>query len=262
MLGHEKIGAGPVAAIVLNDWLGDTSIWDAARPYLDEERFTWVLADLRGYGRSRGRVGAYTVIEAAEDVLQLAQGLNRPRVAIVGHSMSSLVALHLAQQHGDQIDRVVALTPPPPTGLGVDPSTVESLRRLGHADDEMRAQALAAMQGQRLGARWIPFLVDRWRHSDADAVAGYVPVFTTDGLPHPSHPISMEVLMVTGEQDAEPMRRAATERAYATLCPRLIVTPLADSGHYPMSETPPLLVATIERWLAAIPTDPSEQRLR
>jgi len=33
------------------------------------------------------------------------------------------------------------------------------------------------------------------------------------------------------------------------LCAQLVITPLADSGHYPMQEMPPLTVALVERFL-------------
>jgi len=38
--------------------------------------------------------GAFTVVEAAADVLTLAEALRWDRFAVVGHSMSALVALH------------------------------------------------------------------------------------------------------------------------------------------------------------------------
>ena len=107
-LGHEVLGTGPARVVVMNDWLCDTSTWNGARPYLDGARFTFAFADLRGYGRSRGRAGDFTLLEAARDVLALADALGWTRFAVVGHSMSSLVALHLAQTHPDRIARAVA----------------------------------------------------------------------------------------------------------------------------------------------------------
>lgn len=47
-LGHELVGSGPVHAVILNDWLCDTSTWDGARTHLDGARFIYVFADLRG----------------------------------------------------------------------------------------------------------------------------------------------------------------------------------------------------------------------
>ncbi len=58
------------------------------------------------------------------------------------------------------------------------------------------------------------------------------------------------MLAVTGEQDAEVMRHDAVTRSLQPLCERLVVTPIAESGHYPMQETPPLLVTIIERFLS------------
>jgi alpha/beta hydrolase fold len=94
-LGHELFGSGPTRVVVMNDWLCDTSTWDGARPLLDSARFTFAFADLRGYGRSRGRAGAFTIEEAAADVLALTTALGWTRFALLGHSMSSLIALHL-----------------------------------------------------------------------------------------------------------------------------------------------------------------------
>jgi 3-oxoadipate enol-lactonase len=250
-LGHELFGAGPARVVVLNDWLCDTSTWDGARSYLDVARFTFAFADLRGYGRSRGRAGAFTVTEAAADVLALADALGWPRLAVVGHSMSTLVALHLAQHHADRIARVVVLTPPPPAGFGADDAALAASRALALADDATRRCALEQRFAARLSAGWATYKVSRWRAAaDPDAAAAYVAMFARDGLPDRSARIAIPVLAITGEQDAPPMRSDAVLRALGPLCDQLVVRPLAESGHYPMQEMPPLTVALVERFLA------------
>ena len=251
MIGHDKVGSGPLGIVVLNDWMGDTSSWDGARAYLDAARFTWAFADLRGYGRSRGLPGEFTVTEAAADVVALADALGWRRFAIVGHSMSSLVALHLAQHLPDRIDRAVVLTPPPPGGFGADDAMLDAMRAVGRGDDAKRMSSLRMRWGDRLSEGWMQFKAARWRASaDPAAVAGYVAMFARAGLPDPTVRIHAPVLAVTGEQDAEIMRRDAVTRLLTPLCERLVVTPLADCGHYPMQEAPPLLVAVVERFLA------------
>ena len=210
VLGHARVGSGPRAVVVLNDWLCDTSTWDAARPYLDLARFSWAFADLRGYGHSRGRSGSFTVQEAAHDVLALADSLSWERFAIVGHSMSSLVALHLAQHHASRVLRAVLLTPPPPGGFGADESALEGARALARADDATRDAALAHRFGERLSAGWRAFKAAAWRASaDPEAAAGYVAMFARDGVPEPTARVRVPVLAITGEQDVPPMRRDA-----------------------------------------------------
>ncbi len=252
MIGYDKVGSGPFGVIVLNDWIGDTSTWDGARAYLDQDRFTWAFADLRGYGRSMGRGGELTVAEAAADVVSLADALGWRRFAVVGHSMSSLVALHLAQHLPDRIARAVVLTPPPPSGFGADGATLDAMTAVARGDDSKRIQILKAMWGDRLSESWIRFKAARWRAcADPEAVARYVAMFARDGLPDPTASITVPVLAVTGEQDSEIMRHEAVTKLLAPLCERLVVTPLADCGHYPMQEAPPLLVTIVERFLAA-----------
>ena len=166
MLGFDRFGSGDRGVIILNDWLSDTSTWDAVRPYLGRDRLTWVFADLRGYGRSRGQSGDFTLIEAARDVIALADSLGWRRFC--------LVALYLAQHHQDAIERAVLVTPSPPTGFGLDDVTLEVFRDAALGDDTRRLSLLQQMQATRLSEQWIRFKLARWRASaDPDAVAGY-----------------------------------------------------------------------------------------
>lgn len=252
MIGYELVGSGKSGVVVLNDWMCDTSTWDGARAFLDQERFTWAFSDLRGYGRSRGRPGSHDVKEAATDVLEVADELGWARFSVVGHSMSALVALHLGQQRPDRIERAVLLTPPPPTSFGADDATLDSMRAVALGDDARRRHAMKVMWGDRLSDGWIRFKAERWRVcSDTEAVAGYVRMFARDGLPDPRATVGVPVLAVTGEHDAEVMRHDAVTRLLQPLCERLVVTPIAESGHYPMQETPPLLVTIATRFLSA-----------
>jgi 3-oxoadipate enol-lactonase len=250
MIGYTKTGSGPLCVIVLNDWMSDTSTWDDARKYLDTERFTWVLTDLRGYGRSRGQAGEFTLKEAATDVLEVAEHLGFRRFAIVGHSMSSLVALHLAQHFPERIERAVVLTPPPPTISSNNEAMVSALQAIASADNEGRFHGCKGGWGERLSDGWIRFKMSQWSaSSDPIAVAAYVPMFARNGLPSPTTPVTVPLLAVTGEQDTLVMRRRTVEALLSPLAADLVVVPLTDCGHYPMQEAPPLLVAILERFL-------------
>jgi pimeloyl-ACP methyl ester carboxylesterase len=251
MLGHDLLASGPRRVLILNDWLDSTATWSAARPYLDQESFSWAFADLRGYGRSRGQKGLFTVEEATADVLDLADSLGWDTFSIVGHSMSTLVALHLAQNYPERVPHIILLTPPPPTSFGADDATLAAIEALARGDDERRLNYLRMVAGTRLSAGWLRFKLDRWRAGvDPEAAAAYVSLFARRGLPDPTARVAAPVLAVTGEQDAEIMRRAAVLESLAPICEQLSVVALAECGHYPMQEAPPRLVAIIERFLA------------
>ena len=250
MLGVEVLGTGPHRVMVLNDWLSDTSSWGPSRPYLDTEERTWAFADLRGYGRSRGQTGAFCVEESAADVVELADHLAWSRFTVIGHSMSTLVALHLGQTRGDRIPDIVLVTPPPPTGFGYDNATHAAVREAALGDDARRMAILGMMFGPRLGPGWLRFKAERWRATaDPVAAAAYVAMFGVHGIPDTTKPVQGSVLAVTGEQDAPPMRREAVERSLSPLCPRLTIASIQESGHYPMQETPPLFVSTVQAFL-------------
>jgi pimeloyl-ACP methyl ester carboxylesterase len=51
-LGYVQYGDGPIRVLVMHDWLGDHSSYDALMPWLDGRAFTYVFVDLRGYGLS------------------------------------------------------------------------------------------------------------------------------------------------------------------------------------------------------------------
>lgn len=250
-LGHTTLGAGAGHAIVLHDWLDDTSTWLGARRFLDTREIRWTFADLRGYGRSRGQTGSYTLEEAAADVLALADGLRAERFALVGHSMSTLVALHLAQRQPERVRRVVLITPPPPAGLGADEDTERALQTLARGDVTRRLRAMNRFVGDRLGSPWLRFKAERWHAcADPEAAAGYVTMFARRGLPDLSTPLQMPVLALTGECDAESMRCDATTRALSPLCPSLQVRALPQCGHYPMQELPPLTARWVSEFVA------------
>ena len=248
MIGFKELGAGKHTVLVLNDWLGDTSNWDAARPYLDTENFRWIFADLRGYGASMQLQGDFTAEEAAADVIAMADHLDLERFSIVGHSMSSLVVLAVLGKQQARIGKAVLLTPPPPTGMDLPDPVKGFLLGMANGDDTVRYNAMLQAGGGRLSPQWIAFKVERWRAtSTTAAVAGYVTMF--GGVQPAPALVTVPLLIVAGECDAEPMRSAPLRAAYGPYAAQLEVAALAECGHYPMQEAPPLLTTVVQRFL-------------
>jgi haloacetate dehalogenase len=69
---------------------------------------TIVCPDLRGYGGS-AKVEPYTKRAMAADVVGVMQALGHGRFAVVGHDRGGYVALRLALDHADAVDRLVSL---------------------------------------------------------------------------------------------------------------------------------------------------------
>lgn len=251
MLGYQTFGSGARRVVVLNDWLSDTSSWDGARSYLDGDRFTYAFVDLRGYGRSKGSAGQYTVREGAADVLAFADHLEWRRFSVVGHSMSTLIALHLAQEHAERLERVALLAAVPPAGLRADERVLAFLRGMARGSDAVRIDGLKLTWGDRLSQRWLQFKAERWRASATpEAAEAYALMFARDGLPDPERRVTVPVLAVTGEQDGEPMRSAPMRGFLSPITEQLSIVPFTDCGHYPMQEAPPLLVTVLEQFLS------------
>jgi 3-oxoadipate enol-lactonase len=252
MLGHERFGSGPVPVVVTHDWLCDTSTWDPVRPYLDPRRASWWFVDLRGYGRSRDLPGSCSFEEAVADLLAFADERGLRRFVMVGHSMSSLLALHLAQHAPERVSRAALITPPPARSFGHDEATVHAMQEVALGDDARRARMLDVLWGDRLGPGYRDLKLARWRErAQPGAVAAYVPLFARRGVPNPGRGVSCPVLAITGELDAEPMRGAAVERWLAPLCSQLELSALPGCGHYPMEEQPPAFAARVQRFVTA-----------
>ncbi|MFQ5773561.1 MAG: pyrimidine utilization protein D [Kiloniellaceae bacterium] len=104
-LYYEVHGQGP-ALLLVSGLNGVASFWADHVPAL-AERFTVVLHDHRGTGRSsRSRI-AYSVDQMAGDVIQLMDGLALERAHLVGHSTGGAIGQTLALDRPERIDRLV-----------------------------------------------------------------------------------------------------------------------------------------------------------
>ena len=103
---HHYISKGEGPPIVLLHGLGGSlHVWYGVVENLSLHHHV-VALDLRGHGRSDGG-GSFSIPGFAEDVDALLNALELPAVTLVGHSMGSLVAQHLAIKHAEAIDNLV-----------------------------------------------------------------------------------------------------------------------------------------------------------
>lgn len=251
-LGHVVVGQGPQKVLVLHEWLGDHSNFDAIVPYLSQDKATYVFADLRGYGLSRDLIGTYTLTEIAADALALMDSLGISRFQVVGHSMSGMVAQYLALTAPERVSGIVCICPVPATGFKTDAAGLAKLR-LVITDDAAARAAITARTANRYGEPWLIRKLAMARRASPAAMEGYMRMFAGNDFSDRAATVSVPVTLLTGAQDLPFYRPASLEPMFRGWYRNLRAAGIADAGHYPMLETPILLASQIERGLFGQP---------
>jgi 2-hydroxymuconate-semialdehyde hydrolase len=82
------------------------------------ERLRVVALDLKGFGYSeRPAAGDYSLAAQARLVGELMDRLGIPRAAVLGHSMGAAIALRLAANCPEKVDRLILVGSAPPNGM-------------------------------------------------------------------------------------------------------------------------------------------------
>lgn len=148
ILAHHSFGSGPEKVLVLHSWMDDASSFDLLKPYLNSERYTYVFADLRGYGRSMELQGRYDEQEISADAFQLASYLGWKTFHLIGHSMSGMAAQRMAiddwKMGERRIKSVIAINPVTVNGYPADEETRKFLWDLIH-DRALSEQGTASL---------------------------------------------------------------------------------------------------------------------
>lgn len=250
-LGHEKLGTGPEPVLMLHEWLGDHQNYHDALPYLSGDKYSYVIADLRGYGRSKHLTGEYTVKEAASDALALMDSLGHKRFFLAGHSMSGMIAQYIAMTARDRVKALVLTSPVPPSGFKADEAALAKLKAV-ITDDEAARQAIDGRTGKRYSPQWLKRKLEIVRSSATpEAMQGYLAMFTSTDFAEQVKGLDLPVSVIAGEYDVPPYRPDAQQQTLGALYPHLTVTANREAGHYSMLETPVLFASLVEKALAA-----------
>ncbi len=101
---YRSTGEGP-PVVLIHGLGGSLHIWHGVTENLARHHHV-VAMDLRGHGRS-STSGPLSIARWADDVAALIHALELPAVTLVGHSMGSLVAQHLAWRNPEAVDQLV-----------------------------------------------------------------------------------------------------------------------------------------------------------
>jgi len=107
---YAEIGSGP-PLVLIHGFLVSHREWLPVLPYLASS-FRCILPDLPGFGESEKRAPGdypYTREAFAETVSDLMTALDLPRAHVCGHSMGGSVAITLAADHPERVNKLVLI---------------------------------------------------------------------------------------------------------------------------------------------------------
>ena len=248
VIGHELHGNGPRKVIVLHGWFGDHSIWEPSYRFIDEDLFSFVFIDYRGYGMSRAMVGDHSIREIARDAVSLADHLGWEQFAVVGHSMGGMAAQRVAVDAPERVQALVGVTPAPASGVKMPPELEELFDSVA-ARDDIGHQIINASLGDRLKAKFTREIMQFARRStEPEAFRRYGRTFIETDFGDEAKQVKVPILILVGQHDAG-VSEESVRRSFPLLYPHVEIEILPNSGHYPMVETPAWLMTRIEQFL-------------
>ncbi|WP_114953117.1 alpha/beta fold hydrolase [Sphingosinicella terrae] len=107
-LAYVELGdpAGP-PLLLLHGYTDTSRVWTMLAPQLQRHRI--LIPDQRGHGASDAPACCYALAHFVDDARLFLDAMGIERAAIAGHSLGSLVAMQLAADHPDRVDRLVLI---------------------------------------------------------------------------------------------------------------------------------------------------------
>ncbi|HEX8076120.1 MAG TPA: alpha/beta hydrolase [Thermoleophilaceae bacterium] len=277
-VSYRRAGWGPVI-VLIHGITGSSTTWDEVIEPL-AERYTVVAPDLLGHGESAKPRGDYSLGAYASGIRDLLAALGHDRATVVGHSLGGGVAMQLAYQFPERVERLVLVDS---GGLGRDvhillrasvlPGSELVLPVLAAPGLVRRLDAVGGFLG-RLGLRAGSDLEEMWKGfsslSDAEARAAFIHTLRTIVDPTGQRVsatdrlyLASEIpsLIVWGERDPIIPFRHGLRASEHMPGSRLVTFPHA--GHFPHRDDPRRFVTELTEFMETTePSTASEHRFR
>jgi pimeloyl-ACP methyl ester carboxylesterase len=268
---YRRAGWGPVVVLV-HGITGSSATWEHVIEPL-AEHYTVVAPDLLGHGESAKPRGDYSLGAYASGIRDLIAAIGHDRATVVGHSLGGGVAMQMAYQFPERVERLVLVSS---GGLGREvnlmlraatlPGSELVLPLLAHSRVLSASTAVGGFLS-RLGMRAGPDLEEIWRGfsslNDVGARAAFI--HTLRGIVDPGGQRvnatdrlylaeRVPTMLLWGERD--PIIPVRHGRAAAELIPGSRFEAFASAGHFPHRTDPRAFVRTLEDFIET--TEPAE----
>ncbi len=237
--GNRELDPGRPSVVFIHGAGQDHTVWVLPMRYFVRHGRNVLVPDLPGHGRSPG-APLESIEDMADWTMDLVETAGLAEVALVGHSMGSLVALEAAARHSERVQALALIGTAVP--MPVTDALLESSKANDHAAVDMltfwgfsRAAHLGGNPtpgmwmmggGQRLLERLGPGVL----FADLNACNEY-----TGGL-QSAKKVSCRTLFILGERDIMTPSKVAMNLAGAIPESETVVLP--GAGHLLLAERP------------------------
>lgn len=247
-INYTSRGEGP-PIVFIHGLGGSGNVWHGTIDALSQHHHC-VAMDLRGHGRSNGK-GEFTIEGFAKDVAALMRHLELPAVTLVGHSMGSLVAQHLAVTESDLIEHLVLVggisyfQPPTADAYLARAEQVDKDGLDGLVDDWLAGAVSPQSRANLAGG--IGLLRELFLRNEPASYAkscralASAPVIKRESIGQPT-------LILTGAHDRSTPLAMSEELKRSIPVSRVQVLP--DVGHWSPIEAPGLVAAALLEFLS------------
>ena len=277
-VSYRRAGWGPVI-VLIHGITGSSQTWEEVIEPL-AEHYTVVAPDLLGHGESAKPRGDYSLGAYASGIRDLLAAIGHDRATVVGHSLGGGVAMHMAYQFPERVDRLVLVSS---GGLGREVHLLLRAAALPGSEIVLPLLAAPSLIGRldglggalaRLGLRAGADLDEMWRGfsslADPGARAAFIHTLRTILDPGGQRvsatdrlylAAEMPSLIMWGERDPIIPFRHGVRASETMPGSRLVSFP--DAGHFPHRDDPRRFVRELTDFMESTePGDTRDERLR
>lgn len=252
---------GQPYAILIHGVLNDHSVWALQSRFLAHHGWNVLAIDLPGHCRSSGPAPA-SVEDAARSIAALVAQLPAgSRIALIGHSFGSLIALEAAAQLGERIESVALLGTAAPMKVAPSllQSSLEEPEKALHFVNVFSRNTLAPPPSALGPGTW-PYgmgiaLGRRVLRSNPQENVFYKGFKACDDYsngPQAIAQVQAKTLILSGQYDQmTPAKASQALVEAARQAQRPVVSETINAGHNMMTEAPDATLQALRRFLAA-----------